>query len=67
MPEALAAFETNVRRHADSWSVWDSLGEGLAVAGRRDEAIAAYRRSLALNAENEAGAKALKVLEKPPG
>ena len=67
VPEALAAFETNVRRHADSWSVWDSLGEGLAVAGRRDEAIAAYRRSLALNAENEAGAKALKVLEKPPG
>jgi CubicO group peptidase (beta-lactamase class C family) len=62
--EALAAFETNAKRHADTWNAWDSLGEGLAVAGRREEAIVAYRRSLALNASNEEGAKALEKLEK---
>jgi CubicO group peptidase (beta-lactamase class C family) len=34
VPEALRAFEANVRRHPDSWDAWDSRGEGLAAAGR---------------------------------
>ena len=66
VPEALAAFEANAGRHPDSWNAWDSLGEALGVAGRRQEAMTAYRRSLSLNPENEGGARALKTLEERP-
>ena len=41
------------------WSTgWFSLGDLLESAGRRDEAIAAYRKSLAFDATDEAGAGA---------
>lgn len=49
--EAVATFEENVRRHPESWNVHDSLAEGQAAAGRKQEAIANYRKALAMAPE----------------
>lgn len=46
--EAMAVFELNVRVHATYANGWDSLGEAYVAAGRRDDAIAAFRRALAI-------------------
>ena len=52
---AVALFQLNAEAYPESWNVHDSLGEGLAAAGRRVEAIRAYERSLELNPDNENG------------
>ncbi len=57
--EAITVFRLNVEAYPGSWNVHDSLGEALAAAERFDEAIESYERSLAMNAGNEAGARAL--------
>lgn len=62
VPEALIVFEANTRLFPMSWNVYDSYGEALRLAGRREEAIRMYRRSVELRPENEAGKKALKEL-----
>ncbi|MEM8558189.1 MAG: serine hydrolase [Bacteroidota bacterium] len=59
LPMALAVFRFNATTYPGSWNAHDSLGEALALAGRRDEAIAAYERSLALNPQSETGRAAL--------
>lgn len=46
--EALALFQTNVKRHPDSWAAYDSLGEALAVRGDKRAAAVAYNKALAL-------------------
>jgi tetratricopeptide (TPR) repeat protein len=46
--EAIEIFRKNAKDHPQSWNVHDSLGEGLAAAGRNAEAIAAYRKALSL-------------------
>ena len=56
---ALLVFSFNVDAFPDSWNVYDSLGEALAVSGRDVEAIAAYERSLELNPESATGKAAL--------
>jgi len=48
---AIAIFRENTVRHPGSWNVWDSLGEGLAGAGQRDEAARMYEKALALAPE----------------
>lgn len=60
---ALEPFRLNVELNPEHAGYWDSLGEGLAANDMRDEAIAAYRRSLALNPDNESGRAALARLE----
>ncbi|GAB5536255.1 MAG: hypothetical protein Rubg2KO_25040 [Rubricoccaceae bacterium] len=60
---ALAVFQFNAETFASSWNVHDSYGEALAVAGRTEEAIAAYERSLELNPESESGRAALERLQ----
>jgi len=62
LPEAIAAFERNVRRFPESWNAYDSLGEAYAAAGDREKAIAAYQRSLDLNPQNANAAAMLKTL-----
>lgn len=52
---AIRVFEINADAFPNSWNAHDSLGEGLAAAGRTAEAIAAYEQSLALNPENAGG------------
>lgn len=50
--KALIVFELNTEQHPDSWNVWDSLAEGLEMAGKGDLAIKYYRQSLDLNPDN---------------
>lgn len=59
---ALAVFRFNVDLFPDAWNAFDSLGEGLIQAGLTDEAVAAYRRSLALNGYNENAERQLRLL-----
>jgi CubicO group peptidase (beta-lactamase class C family) len=49
---ALAVFELNTQLFAEAFNTWDSLGEAYMLAGRGEEAIRHYRRSLELNPEN---------------
>jgi hypothetical protein len=53
LEEAIAIFRRNVKNHPQSWNAQDSLGEGLAAAGKTAEAIAAYRKALAMAPENQ--------------
>lgn len=46
---AIATFRVNVSMYPRSGNTYDSLGEALEKAGRKDEAIAAYRRALELD------------------
>jgi hypothetical protein len=45
---AVAAFQSNVRRHPGSANAQDSLGEGLEAAGRLSDAAMAYERAVEL-------------------
>jgi uncharacterized membrane protein len=46
---ALALFQLNVQTHPTSANVYDSLGEAYVDAGKRDLAIAEYRRAAAID------------------
>jgi hypothetical protein len=46
--EALQVFELNAKLHPDSWVVHVGLGRGYAAQGRRKEAIAEFKRALAM-------------------
>jgi len=48
LDEAIAIFRQNVRKYPQSWNAQDSLGEGLAAAGKGAEATAAYRKALSM-------------------
>lgn len=62
--EALETFGLNVLLFPESWNTYDSYGEALLVAGRREEAIAMYKKSIALNPGNEGGKRVLAELTK---
>lgn len=49
--EAIAVFRRIVKDHPQSWNAQDSLGEGLAAAGTTAEAVAAYKKALAMAPE----------------
>lgn len=51
--ESTAIFAFNAAEHPDSWNVHDSYAEALATMGDKSKAIAHYRRSLALNPDND--------------
>ena len=59
---AVTTFAINTRVYPRSANTWDSLGEALLAAGRRDEAIAAYRRAVALDPEFGSSVEALRRL-----
>ena len=46
MNQAIAVFGVNTRVYPRSANTFDSLGEALLTAGRRDEAIASYRHAV---------------------
>lgn len=46
--EAVSVFELNVRTHPRYANGWDSLGEAYVRAGRRDDAVRAFRQALAI-------------------
>ncbi|HSJ65724.1 MAG TPA: hypothetical protein VK922_17670 [Gemmatimonadaceae bacterium] len=45
---AVSVFELNVRIHPRYANGWDSLGEAYVTAGRRSDAIGAFRRAITL-------------------
>jgi hypothetical protein len=63
---AIFAFQVNTRVYPRSANTYDSLGEALAVAGRRAEAIAAYRQAVELDASLESSLAALRRLSAAP-
>jgi tetratricopeptide (TPR) repeat protein len=62
--EALETFKLNVELFPDSWNVYDSYGEILLKLGRKEEAVSMYKKSVALNPNNEGGKKVLNELSK---
>jgi tetratricopeptide (TPR) repeat protein len=48
IPEALAMFEVNVAAYPEAANSWDSLGDALLAAGRRDDAREAFGRAVSL-------------------
>jgi tetratricopeptide (TPR) repeat protein len=61
--DAILVFERNVADHPGSSNAHDSLGEAYLKAGRKELAIARYRRSLALDPANQNAAAVLKTLQ----
>ena len=56
---ALKVFVLNTDLYPQAFNTWDSLGECLMLLERKQESLAAYRRSLQLNPKND---NAIKVL-----
>ena len=46
--DAVATFRENITRHPESWNVYDSLGEALAMKGDKAGAAANYRKALGM-------------------
>jgi len=63
LPEAILIFEVNARTHPNSWNAYDSLGEAYANARDKQQALAAYRKSLELNPENANGKQMIERIE----
>ena len=61
--EALEALKINTFLFPDSWNAYDSYAEVLAKIGKKEEAIAMYKKSIAINPGNQGGKNALKRLE----
>jgi len=53
MGAATRVFELNVDAYPNSFNVYDSLAEAYMNAGRDDEAIAFYEKSLEKNGANQ--------------
>lgn len=62
--EALEVFKLNVYLFPKSWNAYDSYGEALFRSGRKDDAIAMYKKSLELNPNNKGGKAMLEQLSK---
>jgi CubicO group peptidase (beta-lactamase class C family) len=59
---ALLVFEANAEFYPDDAYVYDSLGEAYLMAGRIEDAIAAYKKSLELDPNNENARRRLEEL-----
>jgi len=60
---ALKLFELAAELYPESWNVYDSLAEACYAVGKKEKALNLYRKSLALNPENENGQKCIKKIE----
>ena len=59
---SLEVLKINTLLFPNSFNTYDSYGEALAAAGKTEEAIFMYKKSLQLNPDNEGGKRALKRL-----
>lgn len=57
--DALRVFVTNTELYPAAFNTWDSLGECLLKLDRKEEGLAAYRKSLNLSPANKNAAKVL--------
>ncbi len=60
--DAIEVFRLNVKLYPEAYNPYDSLGEALALAGNKKEAIENYEKSIKLNPKNDNGIKALQKL-----
>jgi tetratricopeptide (TPR) repeat protein len=60
---AIKLFELNTKMYPEAFNVYDSLGEAFLKAGKKDEAIKNYEKSVALNPSNLSAVIALKKLK----
>ncbi len=60
--QALPYFTLNTEQFPGSSNAWDSLGEALAKAGKKEEAVRSYEKSLQLNPKSRSATEALKKL-----
>jgi tetratricopeptide (TPR) repeat protein len=61
--KAINIFITNTKRHPESANVWDSLGEGYAIKGDKQNAISSFRKSLSMNPPANVKANSEKYLK----
>ncbi len=61
--KALDYFVLNTQNYPDSYTAFDSLGEGYAATGENEKAIASYKKSLALYPDNTNARNQLEKLE----
>jgi tetratricopeptide (TPR) repeat protein len=61
--ESIALLKLNVEFYPKAWNTYDSLAEAYMTTGKKDLAIANYRKSLELNPANGNGRAMLKKLE----
>jgi predicted Zn-dependent protease len=61
--DAVALLGLNARMYPGSANVYDSLGDGYVAAGDQARAVAAYKRSLALDPSNRHAAEAIRQIE----
>ena len=64
--QAVQVFQLNTRVYPRSANTFDSLGEALLAAGRRDDAIAAYRHAIEVEPGFPPSVQALQRLGVPP-
>ena len=62
---AVVAFQWNVSAYPESANTHDSLGDAYRANGQIPQALASYRRALALDPGRPSAAKAIKELEAP--
>lgn len=62
LSEAVEIFKINVDAFPKSFNVYDSLGEAYLKKGERELAVANYKRSLALNPENDNATQMMKMM-----
>ena len=59
---AIGLFELNTESYPESFNAWDSLAEAHMIAEDKQKAIEYYKKSLALNPNNENASEMLKKL-----
>ena len=60
---AIAVFELNVADYPTAFNPYDSLGEAYLNAGRTEEALRNYRKSLELNPSSQSAKDAIARIE----
>lgn len=63
MDEAIKVFKENTVRYPDSANAWDSLGEGYAIKGDKENAVKAFKKSLSLNPNEATKANSVKYMK----
>jgi CubicO group peptidase (beta-lactamase class C family) len=61
--QAVWVFERNTLDYPESSNVWDSYGEGLRAAGRLEESIDMYRKSIELDPSNDNARRSVAEME----
>jgi tetratricopeptide (TPR) repeat protein len=61
--EAIEIFKLNVEFYPNSANVYDSLGDALQAAGRKEEAIKSYQKALSIDPHYPSATESLKKLK----